>query len=44
MGKRGEEDGRLEVARDEVCGRRDVVGVRDMYVTAREWVFLRTSE
>jgi len=35
------EDRRLEVAGNKVCGRRDVVGVRDVHVSAREGVFLR---
>lgn len=36
-------DGRLEVARDKVWGRRDVVGVRDVYVSMCEGVFLRSA-
>ncbi len=37
----GKWDGRLEVAGDKVCGRRDVLGVRDVHASAREGVFLR---
>jgi hypothetical protein len=42
MGERWE-NRRLEVAGDEVCGRRDVIGMRDMHVPVCEWVFLRMS-
>ena len=34
-------DRRLEAAMDKVCRRRDVIGVGNMHVSAREGVFLR---
>ena len=42
VGIAGRKDGeRLEVTRGKVYRRRDVVGVRDVHVSAREGVFLR---
>jgi hypothetical protein len=46
MGRERDEEGdeRLEVARDEVWGRSNVVGVGDVHVSMCEWVFLRAAE